>query len=212
MTPVEVYTLIRNQITEASPDFYGETELYNLIWNAEKILAAETGCAETSSSISSAAGTREYTRPTTAQRISRLTWDKTKLKKINFTDIDKFEGDTENDGDPIFYYEYGTSIGLVPTPISIADIKIYFNAVPTQLTALSTAFTIPSEYAHYLSDYALSFMYMKDQQMSEADRHKGAWETNLKVVKDQWGSRRAMDSYPVVRDEDAYPFTDQGII
>jgi hypothetical protein len=212
MTPSEVYTLVRNQITETSPDFWGETELYTLIWNAEKILAAELGCVESFSTLSTAASTREYTRPVAAQRISRITYDSTKLKKITFTDIDKIEGDTETSGDPEYYYEYGAYVGLVPTPIEIKTLKFYYNQIPTQLTSSSTAFSIPPEYAHYLADYVLSLMYIKDQQTGESDRHKAQWEKNLQQAKDQWGSRRAMDNYPITRDDEGYPFSDLGLI
>lgn len=212
MTPSEVYTLVRNQITETSPDFWGETEIYTLIWNAEKILATELGCVEVSTTMSTVASTREYTRPSDIQRIFRITYDSTKLKKINFTDVDKIEGDTEDEGDPEYYYEYGSYIGLVPTPTEIKTLKIYYNKIPTQLSASSTAFSIPPEYAHFLTDYVLSLMYLKDQQVSESDRHKEQWNRNIQQARDQWGSRRAMDNYPITRDDEGYPFSDLGLI
>lgn len=212
MTPSEVYTTIRNQISEESPDFWGETEVYNLLWNAEKILAAKLQCVELIATDNTVASQREYDRPTGAQSISRLTYDRTKLKKITFTDVDKIEGDTEDFSDPEYYYEWGSEIGLVPTPIEAKELKYYYNGVPTQLTSSSTTFSIPNEFSHYLIDYVLFHMYMKDQQVSEADRHRAIWENNLKQANNEWRGRKSDDLIFIVRDEESYPFTDLGMI
>lgn len=212
MTPTEVYELVRAQLTEIDPDFWTEQEIYNLLWNAEIVLTTEVGCCETTSLDDTIAATREYDRPANAIKISRVTYDRKKLKKITFTDVDSLEGDTEDDGEPDYYYEYGKFIGLVPTPTEIKTIKFYYSMIPTKLTNVSTEFTIPEEFSHYLADYALYFAYLKDQQNSTANIHLGLWQNNLRLAKDQWGSRNSLDSYPVVRVEENYPFTDLGIV
>lgn len=211
MTPSEVYTLVRNQVAETTPDFWGESEIYNLLWNAETVLASEVDCTEYTTTDTSVASTREYTRPTSALKISRVTWDGTKLKKINFTDVDKIEGDTEDFGDPVYYYEYGSSIGLVPTPTQAKTIKYYYLKKPVALSSSSTAFTIPAEFGHYLADYALYHMYLKDQS-ELAQTHIQTWQNNLALAKQQWAARRALDNYQIVRDEDQYQYSDLGII
>ena len=175
MTPNEVYTLVRNQVAETSPSFWGESEIYSLLSNAEALLASEIDCTEVTATDVSAPNVREYTRPTAALRISRITWDNTKLKKINFTDVDKIEGDTQDFGDPVYYYEYGSSIGIVPTPTQVKTIKYYYLKKPVALSASSTAFTIPSEFGQYLVDFVLYYMLLKDQS-ELAQTHIQLWQ------------------------------------
>lgn len=212
MTPLELYTVIRNQIAEEDPGFWGEDEIYKIMWNGEKIFAFELQCAQSYSTDVSVVNQREYARPVNAQAISRLTWDRTKLKKITLEDVDRLEGDTEDIGEPEYYYEYGNIIGLVPTPASAKVMKYYFNSIPSRLSASSTTFTIPGEYAHFIEDFVLYHLYMKDQQISEADRHKTIWEDNLRKAKSEWITRTSSDHFYCVRDEEGYPFTDLGMI
>jgi hypothetical protein len=175
MTPSQVLDMVRNQLNESQADFYGEQELYDYMWNAEQLAAQKTGCSLTTTTDTTVVAQREYTRPSNCLRIERLTWYNTKMKKITLTDVDAVEqtgyGHQGLSGQPVYYYEFGNTIGFSPIPSEAQTIVYYYVQEPTRLTAASSNFTIPDEYGHYLADYVLYRAYLKDQLMQEADRY-----------------------------------------
>lgn len=216
MTPTEVLTLIRNQVFEQTAAFYNDPEVYSYMTLAENEMSRKTDMAEsTDTSITTVASTREYTKPSTITKLIRVTWNTVKLKKIDFTQLDQVEGVsygfTGSTGSPVYYYEWAGKIGLSPIPTSAETLKLWCIVEPTALTSSSSSFTIGNEYGHYLADYAIYRMYLKDQDQSRADIHLGLWNNNKRLAEDDWVARKGDDKYKVVKQEDNFPGTFIGI-
>ena len=81
-TPPELYDQIRNMSFDIDEELSGEAELYGYISEAELILAKKVHCTETITTASSVIDQREYTRPTDALKLQRVTWNTVKLKKV----------------------------------------------------------------------------------------------------------------------------------
>ena len=161
-------------------------------------------------------GTREYTIPSQFKRLTRVTWDTVKLKKIDLTMVDQNEGTsyggTPTNGNPTSYYEYAGKIGLSPIPGSIANIKLWGTGTPATITTASTAFSIPDDLADPIADYCLWRMYLKDDDPQRAQICKANWNEGLVEVNDEWRDQKGADAYYVVKDVSDYDNTEQGMI
>jgi hypothetical protein len=180
------------------------------MWQGEYILAKHTGCTETTnSSTTTVASTREYTIPTGVLNITRVTWYNFPLEKIDKNELDVYEGAAYNfsgtSGQPIYYYEYGAYIGLSPIPNAAQTLKLWYVAEPTELTAASTAFTIPNDFAFYLPDYCLYRMYLKDDNAQLAEVHKRLWDENLDKALTEWKARSRSNRRVIVKDSELIP-------
>jgi hypothetical protein len=207
MTPSELYTIIRNQCAEDSTEFWGEDEIYSLISTGEKILAQRLGMVEKNSSFTSTTNTKTYSIASnlcsTVGTITRLTYDSYRLSGMDINGLDDIEGKAYGGvtlyGNPTHYYRYGDELGFSPTPDAAKTISVYFNAVPATITTASTAFSIPSEYAEYIADYALYRMFMKDQELrSEAAAYKEQWDENIENINNERLQKKHHDVYPSV--------------
>ena len=218
MTPNQILNTIRNQVYETSPTFWTDGEVFAYMWQAECELAALIGCTQsTDTSITTVAGTQEYTRPSDALEISRVTWNYVPLKKIDLRDKDSLEfpsyGDSTNrTGNCTHFYEYGDLIGFWPVPPSASPVKIYYVKQPDEITASSSTFTVPQLFHHYIPDYVLYRMYAKDQDETRAQLHKQAWGEHIIAARQKWQSRTGKGRFSVVRDESQSQTTELGIV
>lgn len=215
MTPVQLYDFIRNSSFDAGEELASESELYMYMSQAETIMAKTVGCAKTTTTSVTVAAQKEYTKPD-CLKIHRLTYDTVKLKKIDLRRLDEVEGTAHGgittSGSPVYYYEWGNVIGLSPTPAEVKTLKFYIVARPTILTASSTDFTIDSEFAIYLADYCLYKMYIKDQQMSEADRYLKQWKEGLEEALSDYTDSADADRIQTIKLEEEMPGTQIGVI
>lgn len=217
-TPQEIYQLVRDLSNEQDTAFIGQQELYTYLWMAECALNRDLLCYElTDSSIPTVALQQEYSKPTAGAAcfaIKRLLYNSDKLKKITIRQLDDMDsaGGTSSTGTPIYYYEYGTKIGLYPTPTEVKTLKFYFIGTPTALTSSSTMFSVPAMFHPYLADYALWRIFAKDQDEGRASFHKKLWDENMVRAKDEWFRTQRMDRHQVVIDADSTTTTDEGIV
>ena len=216
MTPGNIVSTIRDQFYETSPGFITEAELYLYIWQAEAEIAALIECTEaTDSSTTTVASTQEYSKPSDCLLIKRVTWYDKKLKRINLVDQDAMDdsgyGSSVSTGNPDSYYEYGDVVGLYPIPSSAQTLKFWYIQQPTVKTSSSTSFDVPTMFEHYIPDYCLYRVYLKDQDDARASIHKRLWDENIVKGAAKWARRDMLDGHYVVKMEGAYPMTDLGM-
>lgn len=215
-TPTELYDQIRRMSFDVDEKLSSEAELYYYMSEGELELAKIVECTETTTTDTSVVDQREYDRPSGAIKIQRVTWNTVKLKKIPISDVDVIEGQSYGGitsiGNVIYYYEYGSKIGLSPLPNAAEEIKYWYLKYPTDLNSSSTSFTIPEEYANVLTDWCLYRMLTKDDQRGMADRYFQSWQLRLKLTNDDWIRRKEIDENEVVHLEDIYPTSEMGLI
>jgi len=183
---------------------------------AERELAQLIPCCQATTAATTATGTSAYTSPANLAYFSRITYDSVKLKRIDMTDRDALDntgyGGSVSTGQPTHYYEYAGSVYLWPVPTAGKSLKYYYYAEPAELTASSTAFTVPAMMHGYLQDYVLYRAFAKDAEEGRANFYRQQWETGLLKGQSNWAQRDQRDQYSVVRDIDNYPETQLGII
>ena len=206
MTPGELASAARTQYNAVGDSFFGDTEIYNLIWRAEQQLAMQTKCIQGSASTSTVIGQREYTMPTTCMSIKRVTWSGRKLEPSVFVDDDVLTGyveDTTETGTPLYYQQWGTTVYLRPTPNAVDTLKMYYFAKPAQVTASSTL-EIQEEYQLYIVDFILYHMFSKDTNDRLSSYHLQIWNESVQLIKAFEKTKLRGDSAAAVKNIDLY--------
>lgn len=178
MTPTQLETAARNKYNAIGDSFYGQNEIFDLIYDACNQLARETLCIKATYSTSTVAAQQEYTKPTNTISIKRITYEGKKLKPINFREDDSITGlnqSVTDQGTPTYYFEWDDTIYLRPIPSGVGTLKIYSINAHDVITSTSTL-SIPSEYHMNLVDYAVSEMCAKDQNFEMATWYSNKWE------------------------------------
>lgn len=207
MTPLEILTQARAQYNAVGDNYFGETELLNLLFSACKELAQETGCIKRRYTTTTVANQREYEIPTYTIRIERVTYDGQRLDPIDFTEDDYETSNDENTsstGTPTYFSQWGTALFLRPTPSAAATLKIYSISMPQTITNTSTL-EISTIYHSDTIDFLLSAMFAKDSNYQMSKYHKDLWEDHVKKAKAFEIKRLMSESYKMVKDIDQMP-------
>jgi hypothetical protein len=211
----DVLTSVRSQLYEPSPGFWTDTELMSYLWQAEQEIALNIRCTQAQTAITTVTAQSMYTRPA-AYYIDRLTWDKVKLKKIDFTDYDALQrvayGGMYTVGRSMHYYEFDDQLGLWPIPSYSAPIDVYYVAIPSSYTASGNAFTVPVYFHNMIQDYALYRAFAKDQNQQQATFFKQQWDQGMQRAYTYWRQKTEDDFYRVVKEEDSYRNVELGMI
>ncbi len=217
MTPSQALSRVRSQFSEDTAAFLSDVnDLYPYMSEAEMELANEVGFPQTTdSSTPTVSGTQEYTKPADCLRIEILRWNGLKLKKIDLQEYETISGTyygaTVTRGNPVYYYEYGDIVGLYPIPDTAQTLKYYYIKRPAEITAASTAFTVPEEAHPAIIDYCMFRAYLKDED-GRAKVHQESWEQRKIKLKLWWESRKYRDQIVTVRDVNTLHTTDFGLI
>lgn len=208
MTPAQALTRVRQSLNETTAAFWSDAEIYGYMWEAESILAGKLGLFQAVTAHTTVTDTSAYTFPDSLIRVSRLTYDGKKLKKVDFTERDYLDGtnygSTPQTGQPEVYAEWGQSVYLLPVPQSAATLQWWFLKAPVEITAAG-AFSVKDEtLQQMIPDYCVYRASMKDGEVNRADRYKNAWETNVLRAESMWVDKKAEDRIYAVKDEDEH--------
>jgi hypothetical protein len=139
-----------------------------------------------------------------------------KLKAVDFRGLQALDARAlttfAQSGDPTHYWRYGNAVILWPTPDGSGTINVYGTKTPTAVVSGATGFTIFGQLTEYLPDYALWRMHMKDQDDGRSNMHLKLWEDHKIKAQREWTRRQYADQLLVVKCEDDYPGTIQGMI
>lgn len=230
MTPLDIRTMIRDQITDPSENFWTEAEIYRYMsLGAREMILKFPELGESTTTVTATIGTANYsytsTNPISISEIGYIrpgnsvsgnyaaeVYDK--LKKIDRVDQYYLLGDSTQTGYPEYYREGNSpsTFYSVPAPDGTGTFVVRFFEQDPTLTASSTFNTSLEPYSHYLLDYCLYRMFMKDPELGAQGEAAGRlWVQHLKDLEEQLAFKAGRDRHYVVRDEDLYPYTDLGI-
>lgn len=209
MTPAEILTYARAQYNAVNDDFFTDEELYRHIQAAEDILARECLAIENTYSTTTVSSQREYTYPTQAIAIKRITYNGRPLQKIKFREDDWLTGGNEtttSTGTPIAYAIYDKTIYLRPVPNAAYTLKLYTYDTPQEVTSGGTL-DIPAEFHLGLANFLLMNMALKDQNFQAAAEWERRWEAERQRCMAWSRKRQVADGFNTVRDEaEDWPF------
>lgn len=217
MTPSEVETAARRQYNAATDTFYSQAEAFDLIYQAEMILATETNCIEAvDSSTTTVAGTQSYAFPTNFITIKRVEWNGRKLKRIDLREDDlltALASNTTVQGDPTYYYLWNATIYLREIPSSAKVLKVYGYKQPTVLATspLSTTLSVPARYHTSIVPYVSAHFAAKDRDFEGYAAFMAQWVKNLEAARRYEKRRLRGDSPAYVRLEEQMSDTEFGV-
>jgi hypothetical protein len=207
MTPATIETAARRKYNLVGSSFVATAEIYDLIYQAELELAAETDLLEEREVISggSVDGQQNYSYPTGVSRIRRVEYNGAKLEKIDFDEDDAttlFNSNSTTEGTPIYYYDWDNTIYLRPIPSSSGDqIRIYHYKEPTAVTTPAQVLEVPTIFHMCLVDFVVAEMCYKDQNFSAGDRYMARWtDVHIPRVKRWVAKKRRTEGFKVVKD------------
>ena len=217
-TPSALMTTIRTQLAETATGFYTDDEIYAFMSTGEDHIARYTEATESYQTGSTAPNVRNYQLPTypytavSHKYTVDLRVNKVKMQKVTMNDLDVIEGNQESTGTPQYYYEWGNNFFLVPTPVAVLDWAMYFISNPVDITAASTAFSVPEQFTDHIGDYCLWRLLSQDEKLERAAFHKNEWESALMEMQSTWAKRKRLDKDAFVKDTDLYRGNSAGVL
>jgi hypothetical protein len=203
MTPGELNNYARQLYNATNDDFFSDEELYMHQQAAQNVLARECLAIENTYTTSTIALQQEYSFPTAAIAIKRITYNGQKLTKISFREDDFLTGfnqATTSTGTPISYAIFDKVIYLRPVPDAVYTLKLFTFDLPSTVSATSSL-DVPEEFHLGLVNFLLWRMALKDQNFQAAEYYKVLWEEERARCL-AWSRRRQVaDGFNVVRDE-----------
>lgn len=216
MTPQQVEEAARRRYNAESDTFYSQDEVFKIIYEGELELSTHGLVIEArDTSISTVAGTRSYSFPTSFIAIKRLEYDGNKLQLTDFREDDRLtlsNASTTSQGRAQFYQIFAKTIYLRPIPDGIKTLTLYGYKEPTLLTTSSVVLSIPTEFHMDLVDFVSMQLCAKDKDYEGVGLYSQRWEAAKKKAR-QWMRRRMRtDSFSVVKDEDLLSLTILGSV
>jgi hypothetical protein len=187
------------------------------MWEAEREIAQLVKCSEKyANAFTTAVGTAEYSLPSDCVFVQRVLWNKLRMKRIEFRELERMEGLTYGasiqQGQPEAYYLFAGKMGLYPTPNAAHDCEIWYIAEPVVITENSTAFTIDKMFHTYITHYVMWQMWSKDQESDRTAFFRKQWDADLAAATVKWAEYQRTDQLARVKDEDIFTVTDSGMI
>lgn len=212
MTPLDINTAARQRYNAVSDDFWSDAEIYNIIYQGCCEMATEGLIIEQTYSTTSVAGQQEYSFPTNALNIKRITYDGRKLDYITFREDDILtflNQAVTTTGTPTSYMIWNNIIYLRAIPDSALVIKIWANIEPQSVTSSSTL-ELATELQMCLVNLLLSEMSAKNKNYVGAKYYRDLWDADIKRAKRLNRKRKIGDAFQVVKNVDVIPQSDLG--
>jgi len=204
VTPAQINTAIRQRYNAEGDLFFNPQMVWDLIYQAQMVMAHEAFVIERKYTSTSTAGTRELDYPTTAFAIRRIEYDGEKLTPVSI-DQDPKTSTTEITGDPRQYALWNNEIILYPTPSATGDLITLYTYNEPQPVAENAVLEVPTEYHLDIIDYGLSLFYAKDGNPQMAAYHDNKWQRAVQRIKRTHAKRKQKDQLVVVRDYEDTP-------
>lgn len=215
MTIAEVLSAARENHNAVGSTFWSDDSLYSRLFQVMLKVARQTRCIEGTDTQNTASGTADYTAPSAAFEISRVTYNGAKLQYIDLREYDSMNpSGTSSTGTPAYWLLYNGTITLYPTPDAIQTLKVWsFNfptSVPTSATTLTSVFPA---HGHDVLVTGLSWlMCPKDLGHPLTAMWKKQFADEVSEYEAQLKRKRRGDRFAVVKTEENFNRTDFGII
>lgn len=216
MTPAQVETAARNRYNASTDNFFSQSEIFDLIYQAEQVLAVETDCIEgVDSSTSTVIGTQAYAFPTNFAAVTRVEWNGRRLVKIDMKEDDlvtALAANTTVTGDPTYYFIWNKTIYLREIPGSVQTLKVFGYKEPTALTTspLSSTLSVPSWHHTKLVNFVTAHIAGKDKDWDGYNTYMERWDQDVERARVFEKRRKRGDRMAYVKSEEQIGYTEFG--
>lgn len=188
MTPSELNTYVRQQYNAVNDTFFADSEIFSYAYEAEMQLAKFAYVLKNTYTDTSVSGQQEYSFPTNAMAIYRITYAGRKLKPITFREDDQvtlLNASTTATGEPLYYAKWDDVLYLRPVPSTTGDtIKVFTFDIPTEIVAGGSLNT-PARFHLSIANFCLSKMCAKDKNLQMAQYYNNLWEKDLQQARSE---------------------------
>jgi len=209
MTPLEIADAARRSYNVSAGDsFFSDTQMYEWIYDACMRLATEAFLIEKVYTTTTTSGTQEYSYPTNAFAIKKVTYDGEKLDHITFREDDLLTGgdqDITDTGTPVAFVDFAQTFYLRPIPDAANTLKVWAYAHPAGIPTASTTLDLPDEWHIRLLPYLLMQMSAKDKNFGGANYFESQWERVVSDAVRFAQKKRRGGQYRVVQNIDVLP-------
>lgn len=213
MTAQEILDAARDNMNAAGDTNWADTNLLNSLYRVMLYVARKTKCIETSATATSTSGTSDYTKPTRAIEITRVTYNGAKLQLIDLRQYDSINPNSAtSSGTPAYYLYYNDTVTLYPTPSdSSSTIKYWFIQEPAVPTAAATP-AIPTVYHDVLVSGLTAEMCPKDLGHPLTAYWRDKYLAGVADIEAHMKRKKRGDRLAVVKSESDMLMNDFGII
>jgi len=166
-----IITNVRYYLNEAAADVWSDAELLVYINNGIYDIVQRTHCLEATADVSLVANQHEYDFSANSYitvvsvvfvDASTPTVEKGLLRK----NVPGMGHGVKADGDPVYWYEWKSYIGIYPVPSSVTTEKltVYYVSRPTALASTASNITTPAIYDKALTLYVTAQALLKTGQ------------------------------------------------
>lgn len=214
MTPTEIETASRELYNSIGDSFFSSAEILNYMTQASRILAQKAEVIERVYTTTTTAGTQEYSWPTNAIAIKRITYEGNKLKSITFREDDQLTVNnttTTATGTPQYYALWNNTFYLRPVPAAVGTLKIYSYNQAQALTTTSVL-EVPTMFHMQHVDYIVHRMAMKDGNGPVSSALLAQWQEHVKDALAWKRKQKYSDGFPGVSAEEGSVGSYLGIV
>lgn len=150
--------------------------------------------------MSSVAGTGEYTYPSNLIHITMVKWGDSVMRTVGFEHIQQ-ETDsafTGEQGDPRYWSHQANMFQLWPVPSSVKTITLYGSAKPANVTVSGDLLPLPDKFFPRICEYVMSCAAELDEDFDRANSQRTLFEDQIKLG--QNSSDAMLGLYPVLSD------------
>lgn len=143
-------------------------------------------------------GTNTYPTPTDYLEMEAVWIDGTMIQATSWEDFRQQSYNNAETGTPLTWFLYANQINLFPNPNSVKELRIFYAALPIDVTTLGSPLSIPDRYFDRLKEYCMSKAYELDEDWTAHQVQREQMETNLREMN---GADQTMQGpYLVARD------------
>jgi hypothetical protein len=217
MTPQEIIDAARRGYNANSSDsFFSDQQMFEWLYQASMELAKEGFLIEKVATATTTSGTQEYSYPTNAFAIKKLTYDGEPLEHITFRQDDLLTGgqqDSTATGDPLAYVEFAQVIYLRPIPnSSTATLKIWSYNHPSGVPTATSTLDLPDEWHIHTTNFILREMCAKNKNYEGARYYGALWAKTVLDAVEFGRKKKRGDNFGIVQNTDVLPTSILGVV
>lgn len=202
----------RNNLNALVDTLWSDDELLQSLYRVMLKVARRTRCIEEVSTTTTVAGTDEYAFPTRCMEVVRVTYDGSKLQKIDRREYDSINpSSVSSSGRPSYYLVEDDEIILYPNPDSAVTLKYWTINEPAVPTTTSTL-EIPTRYHDVLVDGLTAEMCPKDLGHPLTTFWTGKFNSGIEEIAAHVKQSKRSDRFSIVKTEEEMLTGDFGII
>tara|TARA_R110000796_G_scaffold248508_1_gene375342 strand:- start:1953 stop:2609 length:657 start_codon:yes stop_codon:yes gene_type:complete len=208
-TPSQVQADARRKYNATGDTFFVDDDFYDLIYEAETILAEEALVIEKMYESTSVANQRAYAWPTLAMAIKRIEYDGSKLIYSTFRQDDQetiSTTDTTSSGTPTIYqlWERNFYLRVIPDTSALV-IKVFTYDRPNLQSSPTSNLDTPEHYRKDIVTYCVANMAMKDGNTAVGQQYFNRWDLAVKRAIRWQAKSRGVDGPKRVKNVDELP-------